>query len=732
MIEKNFDTFYGRYADAVFLIRKSDFVIVKANQATIDLYEVGDPQNVLGRPFTEFKTSKLSQLTAVELTAIFAEIEHKGNCVLTVETKSLKGNKFIGEISITIISDEVGEYLLVTSRKVDKKDSKIEEINEAERNFRSVINQLPNGIVIHYNGKISYVNPYFLNILQLKEKEVIGKFICDLADENYQKMVQNHVESFERGEEPEIEHVKFNSKDGESISFSIQTVGDTFEGKKASISILTNLEIHKNFARQNIRMKLAEEANVELEKEILEHKKTQHKLQKQEEFNDSVINSSLDMIIASNAADVITNVSPSACFIFEYSQEEFIGLSPIQLYGDEDEYYRVKKQIEEEGFFIGEISNRKKSGELFTSYLSASPIKNPDGELLGYMGVSRDISEIKKAELEIINSEKRYRELFENLTDAIIIVDSKNNLLEMNEAAESLLEVKHGMGVTYNLYNFIAEESLVYAKKRARELIQKGVVKGVELEVITGKENRKTVELSSKAFYNDGKFEGSRDIIRDVTEKKKAENKLLTSLQEKEVLLKEVHHRVKNNLQVISSILNLQSSYVKDKKTLNILRESQNRIKSMSFIHESLYRARDFSSLNFSEYIENLVRNLVQSYMLDHDNVNTELDLGQHALSLDQAIPCGLIINELVSNSIKYAFPKGKEGMITVKLKEVENKLHFTVADNGIGLPENFNVEETDTLGLQLVYTLIDQLDGDIEVINDNGTKFLFNFTKLI
>jgi two-component sensor histidine kinase len=215
----------------------------------------------------------------------------------------------------------------------------------------------------------------------------------------------------------------------------------------------------------------------------------------------------------------------------------------------------------------------------------------------------------------------------------------------------------------------------------------------------------------------------------DLTYKKETELKLRKLLNEKEILLKEVHHRVKNNLQVISSILNLQSSYVKDQQTLDILRESQNRIKAMSFIHESLYRSDDFSFVNFSSYINSLSSNLVQTYIIEHGNIKLELDLGDANLSLDQAIPCGLIINELVSNSIKYAFPSNKQGKIRIELKKEDNKIYLKVSDNGIGLPDNLDVENTDTLGLQLVYILISQLDGDIKVINKKGTTFLLNFT---
>ena len=527
-----------------------------------------------------------------------------------------------------------------------------------------------------------------------------------------------------------------------------------------------------------------------------------------------------------------------------------------------DEYKHVEQQINSKGFFIGKITNKKKNGKLFNTYLSASLIKDDRENIIGLMGISRNIKEVKKIENEIVTSEKKYRELFENFSDAVIIVDENNTTIDINEAGKNLFEVEDN--VAYNFYSFVSDKDKNVVAEKAKELRINGKVRNFEIEIIAAKGTKKNIEISSSAFYENGIFKGSRDVIRDISEKKKRETlliqqsstiqsifentsnvviwtldtkfnisslnsefirifrdrigesiqvgdnffniisdnlkpykpelinemknaykkaqlgisqnfesviygsngkqmiyetflspikikgknkfdlaclavdltnkneielKLRKLLNEKEVLLKEVHHRVKNNLQVISSILNLQSSYVKDQMTLDILRESQNRIKAMSFIHESLYRSDDFSFVNFSSYINSLSSNLVQTYIIKHANINLELDLGDVNLSLDQAIPCGLIINELVSNSIKYAFPFNRSGKIRIELIKQGNKINLKVSDNGVGLPDNLDVENTDTLGLQLVYILVSQLDGDIKVINKKGTTFLFNFT---
>ena len=216
----------------------------------------------------------------------------------------------------------------------------------------------------------------------------------------------------------------------------------------------------------------------------------------------------------------------------------------------------------------------------------------------------------------------------------------------------------------------------------------------------------------------------------DITENKINEEKITQSLREKNVLLKEVHHRVKNNMQVISSILNLQSSYVRDTYALNLLKECQNRIKSMAFIHESLYQTKNFESVNFSEYVTTLSKNLVHTYSINTKKVKLILTLDELMLNLDASIPCGLIINEIISNSLKYAFPDNRDGIIFVTLRVDKNKVKIEVGDNGIGIPENVDIKNTQTLGLQLVDTLVEQLSGTVKLKRSKGTIFSIEFNK--
>lgn len=218
-------------------------------------------------------------------------------------------------------------------------------------------------------------------------------------------------------------------------------------------------------------------------------------------------------------------------------------------------------------------------------------------------------------------------------------------------------------------------------------------------------------------------------ILIDITERKLAEEKISKSLKEKELLLKEIHHRVKNNLQVVSSLLKLQSGYVKDDKSLELLLDSQNRVRSMALVHQKLYQSKDFSEIDFNEYVVQLTEHLRKVFKTNKDSVVINVHKGHFNISIDLAIPCGLILNELISNSLKYAFPGGRKGIIDIELKKLAHgKLELRIKDNGIGFPENIDYKKTHSLGLQLVNTLVGQIDGTINLNNDNGTEFIIKF----
>ena len=221
-------------------------------------------------------------------------------------------------------------------------------------------------------------------------------------------------------------------------------------------------------------------------------------------------------------------------------------------------------------------------------------------------------------------------------------------------------------------------------------------------------------------------------IAEDITDRKLAETRTKESLREKEILLQEIHHRVKNNLQVISSLLDLQSQYVEEQAMQSIFRDCCNRVKSIALVHETLYQAKNFASINFRNYIQNLIGYLLQIYRVNPNQIKVELDIDEVTLNINTAIPCGLIINELVSNALKHAFPNSVAGTIHMSFYSDLNKHYIlTIKDSGVGFNINQNFKSLKKLGLQLVNVLSEQLEGTLELDGSTGTEFRLRFAEV-
>ncbi|MGB0881925.1 MAG: histidine kinase dimerization/phosphoacceptor domain -containing protein, partial [Vicingaceae bacterium] len=339
----------------------------------------------------------------------------------------------------------------------------------------------------------------------------------------------------------------------------------------------------------------------------------------------------------------------------------------------------------------------------------------------------------KQDEKVIHNQSAKLRSIIENSTHLFWTYNQEKGVTSSNKNFIKYIEDTYDKKVLLNRDNkqrYSDESQYIFWDEKYKKAF-----KGESQYFVSSKKDKKGNKIIKEVYLNPiydekGNISEISGIAHDITEKTLSEQKLKESLSEKEILLKEVHHRVKNNLQVISSILNLQSSYVKDENTLNILKESQNRIKSMSFIHESLYKTDDFSKINFSEYISSLSKNLVHSYGIYSNLVELKTKLEEVFLNLDLSIPCGLILNELISNALKYAFTDGKKGIIKIELFEKNDLINLIVEDNGLGLPNTINYKETDSLGLQLVMTLAEQIDAKVELNNKKGAKYTIIFKK--
>jgi PAS domain S-box-containing protein len=363
-------------------------------------------------------------------------------------------------------------------------------------------------------------------------------------------------------------------------------------------------------------------------------------------------------------------------------------------------------------------------------------MRDNKGRLLKTIGMSQDITEIVNTQEIIRQSEQLALALIEESPLGISIRDKFGTLIMHNQAWKNIRELTSEQIQEYrNKRNsLIFNEKDDYLKHHLPE-IKKIYNEGgnyfiPELEI---HQNRDKFKWISQRFYalKDKNNEVERVVIltEDITERKLAEDRIRKDLQEKNILLQEVHHRVKNNMQVISSMLKLQASRIKDAKVLDLFRNSQNRVKSMALIHERIYRSPDLASVDIEDYIRNLTRFLFINCNCDINKINLNVEVEKISVDMNKAIPLGLIINELISNVLKHAFPENGKGSLNIKFFKDKQGFHvLEVSDDGIGCDANLVLKNPQTLGLQLVHSLTDQLQGKLDFDSQNGTKFTIRF----
>jgi two-component system, sensor histidine kinase PdtaS len=408
-------------------------------------------------------------------------------------------------------------------------------------------------------------------------------------------------------------------------------------------------------------------------------------------------------------------------------------------------------------------------------------------------------------------SEKREKHLSlitDNMMDLITRINAEGKYEYISPSAPKNLGYKPQDMMGKSILDLVHPNDLERIKSAAQKAVHTHSANEVEYRHKTSSGDYAWIETAgTPIFDHEDNLKGFVCGSRNIDDRKRAEEQIKTSLEEKEVLLKEIHHRVKNNMQIISSLLSLQSRYIEDENYLAIFKESQDRVKSMAMIHEGLYKTHNLARINFEEYTRNLISGLFSSYGIDQNIIKTKIDLDNILLDVDTAIPLGLILNELISNSIKHAFPanyvRGPEnekfsdptaygcgpanenqqkhsfcdpqnsqfcgsrnetdeslirapkssisrvsfnpktqgfegfanpkeikGEVNVLLSQDGDMLKLVVSDNGIGFPENIDFQNTESLGLQLVNTLVNQLMGKIKLENDNGTKFILDLEK--
>ncbi len=757
------------------------------------------------------------------------------------------------------INSKLDEQILMVYDITDRKRTEFDLLQTKER-FRMLVESSPIGLFLILDKRIKYTNAGGLELLNERVEDYIyDEVFTDFFHEDDRIIVKEDIEKIRKGERPPYREVVMVLRDGTEKEVGLRMTL-SFHDRSPAIQItVTDLSTRVQLVREQMRATLAEESNTMFKEEIRKHKITQQRLIKAEEFNRSIIESSIDMIVAFDMKGNLQqyNQAFSVEFGVEPGKEKSIEFS--RLIPNKDEMNTVVSDLQTRSYFSGEVDGKRLSGEVFNMFISVAMMKDASGIDIGAMAVGRDITDLKIAEEELKKSEEKHRDILDNATDIIFVVDSKGYFTYSNPAFHKKLgytqksltnttimdvikdlpkkeknwiskldgiqnecvfldskgeelsliggssaqhnengkpigmrgiylditEMKHlerdaktqsaklesifnstqslimftlnyndeitsfndnfrrliedrfernaelGMPFISHISQFIIDESYNSQIKLFKKAL-KGKAKDFELPLSFTKNETRWYHIFLNPISNDVKQNEISCIAYDISDRKAIEERILLALKEKEILLKEVHHRVKNNLQVISSLMSLQKSFIDDPKLIQILDENQSRIATMSYIHESLYRHTDFSSISFAEYLERLSTNLINSYSTPDCDVKLTTLLEDVFLTLDQAIPSGLIVNELVSNALKYAFKGKKEGTIVLRVAKVSDKIEIELSDNGAGLPENFELNKGDSLGMYLIQALVEQLNAELVVKSTEqgmeGSSFLIRF----
>ncbi len=470
--------------------------------------------------------------------------------------------------------------------------------------------------------------------------------------------------------------------------------------------------------------------------DVTERKKAEEELSESEQKYRYVIETAAEGITLFDKKGTVIEINPKALELTGF-QENIIGKNLVQIVPS------LKISLNEALVAFKNILTGKpippeweyvnKRGE--KKFVKANySLMRTDGKIDGIALVLEDITDLKLREMALRENEQFLENIIENIPDMIFVKSADELRFErVNRAVELIWGYERDELIGKTDYDFFTREEADFYSQSDREVLYKKELQDI-LEETMHTRYRGEIILHTKKIPlldENGRPNYLLAISEDITERKMAEINLKKSLEEKEDLLREIHHRVKNNMQIISSLLNLQSAHVQEEESKDILKDSQSRVKSMAMIHEKLYTSHDLSHINFKQYTEKLVSDIFYTYKVQIGTIEPVLKVADIEFNMETAIPLGLIINELVTNSLKFAFPDTDKGSITVKMETEGEEHNLIVEDDGIGLPEGFEFDKTDSLGLQLVNNLVAQIDGNITIDKSKGTKYSINFKEL-
>ncbi len=647
-----------------------------------------------------------------------------------------------------------------------------------EEAYKNIITTMADALIlVDSRGSIVTINNAALNLLKYKEDELKGKpldviFPKEVAVARIDEILKTRLlKNFE---------ISLKSKSGNRIPVRLSSATLKGQrGKNAGFIYIARDMSHSKKVEEELKTyrehleeivdKRTEElqtANLQLQQEISEHKRTGDKLKESEEKYSSLFHQSSDALFVHDLDGNILEVNFKTLDLFGYTKDEMLEkkITQLLLPNSLDKFWGAHLKIAGAGSYTCEVEFVKKTGEIFPAHLSSTLFVLGEDRLI--QGVVKDITEEKLSEkiqsvlfniAEATSSSESLQELLERIHKELgTLMDTTNFFVALFDNETGLYSFpycvdEHEEGETFSpqelkrsLTDYVRKTGrpLLVDEKKHKRLMEKGEVDligkpsliwmGVPLkipqDVIGVVALQSYRDASAYTKYDLKLLSVISDQIATAIYRKQTQDQIKASLKEKEVLLKEIHHRVKNNMQIISSLLRLQSLDVKNKKVINMYKVSRNRIKSMALIHESLYRSKDFSRIDFSEYISKLATHLYTIFCTRESNISVVQDVKNVFLDINRAIPCGLIINELVSNSMRHAFETNGNGRIQIKMSEKNEKFTLLVKDNGKGFPDELDFQKTETLGLQVVNDLVKQLDGEISLDRKKGTTFTIKF----
>jgi PAS domain S-box-containing protein len=585
----------------------------------------------------------------------------------------------------------------VTERKMEQ-----EALQASEESYRGLFNSVNEAIYIQTeDGTFLDVNDHACKMYGYSRLELIGRSpeILSAPGKNDLENLRTIVEKAYRGE---VQHLEWwgKRKNGDIFPKSITLNSGTYFGKAVVIAIARDISDQKQY-EESIRL-------------------SEYRLRT---LADNIPN-----------GDVYLFDRNLKFLIAAGTELKRLGFSSTQFEGK-----KLEDALDPEtaqtllpmyrAALLGEKVNSEFTFRDSIYQITVLPLYNQDGHIEFGMSLVQNVTRQKNYEKALRNSEERFQSFMQYLPGVAFMKDSQGRYLFANELLTRLFQ-KHKtdwLGKTdFQLYGSKTARQIVM---NDRKVINSG--KGIHIIETIGEGEHATKWITAKFPIPDkhGKRVLVGGIAVDITDRIKVEQKLKISLREKEVLLKEVYHRVKNNLQITSSLLELQSAHIRDDYDRELFRESQNRLSTMAMIHEQLYKTDNLSSINMQDYITNLVTGLLKSY--DSGDVVTDIRVDDTLFTLDTAIPLGLIINEIVTNSLKHAFRKQllKENRLTIRLsKRADNVMQLIVADNGPGLPSQDVIDSKKSLGMELIDALTSQLGGKLDIRSDGGAMFGITF----